>query len=168
MSLCQRVRNLLLAGLLAGCASTPVLGAEKGSVASTGLVRFAQKMDGPQQPGGRQCSVAVDAIGSRPKQTKMSDAGCGNDVATFFKLEDVPSSTIVGLSSEKKCWGGDWWFSVRAAKHPTSSIWIDIRDLRNKKQGDIVAPGVVVWQSDYSNGNIEGKLSCAVLYMPDK
>lgn len=158
--------RVLFASLLAASGVSLPAVAEDGQLANTPIVRFAQKMDGPQQPGGKQCSVSVPAAGSAEMQKKMSDAGCGNDVVTFFRLENVQSSTVVALSSENSCGGGDWMFSVRAIKQPTTSIWLDIRDLKNMQEGDIVAAGVAVNSIRYSGGSIEGKLSCTILYPP--
>ncbi|AXQ49110.1 hypothetical protein ACLPJF_08350 [Pseudomonas vlassakiae] len=162
------VTSLLLMALLAGCGTAQAPSSDSVKVANTGLVKFAQRMDGPQHPGGNQCSVSVGAVGESRKKTKMSTAGCGNDVVTFFKLEDVASSTLIDLSSEFKCWGGDWLFRVRAIKQPTTSVWLDIRDLRNREYGDIIAPGVEVIRSEYHHGNIEGKLSCTEIFPPER
>lgn len=163
----KRVTTLLLVALVSGCGLAQAQSSDNAQEPTMGRVKFAQKMDGPQQPGGKQCSVGVGVAGSSPKGTKMSDAGCGNDVVTFYKLEDVASSTRISLISENSCKNGDWLFQVRAFKQPTTSVWLDIRDLKNMKPGDIVAPGVEVTRSEYDHGNIEGKLSCTKIFPPE-
>ncbi|NQD78224.1 hypothetical protein [Pseudomonas sp. CM27] len=127
-------------------------------------IEFAQKMDGEQMPGGRQCSIGIPESGH--KLNKMSDTVCKNDVVTFFRFVDVPSTTNVHLSSERSCSGGDWTFGVRAIKHPTTSKWVDIRNLVDVKEGTIIQPGLIKSHDRYSSGNIEGELSCAVVYAP--
>jgi len=161
MNINAKMVQMLFAGLLvSGCVGQTVQ--ESGTQAAARIM-FAQKMDGPQQPGGKQCSVTVPAAGES-KDFKMD--GCGNDVVTFVKFDNVPSSTVVKLVSERSCWeNGDWWFNVRAIKHPTSSLWFDIRDLKGA-YNTIIVPGVMRTTGHYDHGNIEGKLSCARIYAP--
>ncbi|MGJ7549406.1 hypothetical protein [Pseudomonas alloputida] len=129
-----------------------------------GKIEFAQKMDGDQQPGGRQCTIMVQSQGQ--KDNKMKDTACKNDVVTFFRFVDVASTTEVQLSSESKCWGEDWTFNVQAIKNPTTTKWIDIRTFSGKPKGTIIQPGLMLVYSRHDWGNIEGKLSCASVYAP--
>ncbi|WP_085675521.1 MULTISPECIES: hypothetical protein [unclassified Pseudomonas] len=159
-----RTVNVLMVCFLAGCSSA--WGDQQSSPQQTkGRIEFAQKMDDDQQPGGKQCSVSIPSSGF--KLNKMSDAGCGNDVVTFFRFVDVPSTTDVLLSSELKCSGGDWAFGVQAYKHPTTSKWVDIRTLKGMDVDTIIQAGLIKSYDRFKEGNIEGKLSCAVVYAPE-
>ncbi|ATP49150.1 hypothetical protein GIB19_20740 [Pseudomonas sp. ITEM 17296] len=158
------VLSMLFAGLLIGGGVGQTVQASETQAAA--IIKFAQRMDGDQHPGGKQCSVTVPAAGADAKQFKMD--GCGNDVATYVKFENVPSSTIVTLISERSCsYSGDWWFDVRAIKHPTSSLWFDIRKLKDAVD-TIIVPGVMRTTGEYDHGTIAGKLSCAVIRSPRK
>jgi hypothetical protein len=158
----NQVLIMLVAGLLVGgCAGQTV---QESGTQAVGVIWFAQDVVS-QEPVGKVCSTAVPAAGGNAKQFKMD--GCGNDVATYFKFENVPSSTVVTLISERSCsYGGDWWFDVRAIKHPTTSLWYDIRKLKHKLN-TVVTPGVMrLGGKDHES--IEGKLSCAVIRSPSK
>ncbi|WP_412765482.1 hypothetical protein [Pseudomonas sp. NGC7] len=158
----NQVLNMLFAGLLiGGCAGQTV---QASGTQPPGVILFAQDVVN-QEPIGRVCSTVVPDAGANAKQFKMD--GCGNDVATYFKFENVPSSTVVTLISERSCaYSGDWWFDVRAIKHPTSSLWFDIRELKGRLN-TVVAPGLMrLGGKDHDH--IEGKLSCAVIRSPSK
>lgn len=161
-------RYLLISLLVGGLVGCPVASAGPVNTqqAPRGSITFAEKMDGPQLPGGKTCSVSVPAVG-KIIQKKLTDAGCGDNVATFFKFVDVPSSTRVWLHSEKRCMTGDWIFGVKAIKHPATTSWVDIRDLDGKEDGQIVVAGMEKILGIWHSGNVKGKLSCVVISAPD-
>ncbi|MFJ4443664.1 hypothetical protein ACIPZ8_16415 [Pseudomonas sp. NPDC089422] len=154
---------VLMVCFLSGCSSAWV-DQQSSPQQNLGRIEFAEKMDGDQLPGGKRCSVSVPSKGN--EQTKMTDAGCGDNVVSFFRFVDVPSTTVVLLSSEKRCYDGDWTFGVQAYKHPTTSKWAEIQELKNMPVDTIIQAGLIKSYDRYSHGNIKGKLSCAVVYAP--
>lgn len=164
MKTSNQVLNMLVAGLLVGgCAGQTV---QASGTQAAPVIRFAQDVVN-DEPVGTHCSTGVPAAGADAKQFKMD--GCGNDVATYVKFENVPSSTIVTLISEKSCdeGGARWWFNVRTFKHPTTSKWVDISKLKDIPN-TVIVPGVMRTTGHYNYGNIKGKLSCAVIRSPHK
>ncbi|MGX1017616.1 hypothetical protein AB7M33_000292 [Pseudomonas sp. Y3 TE3536] len=162
MNINAKIVQMLFAGLLVGSSAGQTVQAS--GTQAQAVIRFSQFVN-DQVPSGKQCSVPAPAVGANAKQFKMD--GCGNDVATYFKFENVLSSTVVTLISERSCsYDGDWWFDVRAIKHPTTSLWYDIRKLKHNFN-TIVTPGVMrLGGKDHDF--IEGKLSCVVIRSPSK
>lgn len=164
MNVNAKIVQVLFAGLLVG--STAGQTVQASGTQAQAVISFAQIVN-DQIPSGKQCSVQVPAAGAPAKQFKMD--GCGNDVASFVKFENVPSSTIVTLNSERSCdeSKADWWFNLRAIKHPTSSLWVSIPGLE-ERPNTIVTPGVMRTTGHFDHGEIEGKLSCAVIRSPSR
>lgn len=127
-----------------------------------GTIMFAQKMDDQQTPGGKTCSITVEV--NKPVTENMSDTACGNDVVSFFRFNNIPSSTLVKLSADKDCKHSDWIFIVAAIKEPATTTWVRIPDLQGFLNGSIVVPGMMLDTNGYIEGNIEGKLSCVQIY----
>jgi len=94
----------------------------------------------------------------------MKDTACKNDEAYYYRFENVPSATLITLDAEDECRFpedvGDWQFTLRSYMSPTDVPWQKISDLRHKRKGDIVAPGVLYDSGEYNKGSIDGKLSC--------
>ncbi|WP_176507649.1 MULTISPECIES: hypothetical protein [Pseudomonas] len=151
----------LLACSLVACSTT--LTANAGTLPmSGGTIEFAQKMEQPEHPSGKMCTITLPkpTTDGSTKYYKMTDVGCGDNVATFFKFNNVPSTTVVRLSSEKDCSAGDWRFQLQAIKNPSSTSWVNIKTLRGAEVNKVVVPGMLLLADEYDHGNIEGKLSC--------
>lgn len=166
MNISRKILLVLLVGLLAACGRQVV--ASPTDVASNApyIELAGEVVGGVPGTGTRTCQVAVPVPGGNVLQIKMKDTRCGQDYAGFFKLHNVPSTTVVHFSSETSCNDGDWKYGVRATKQPTSSIWIGLEQLSNATVGTILAAGVEVSYRRYEEGqgSTKEKLSCVIVY----
>lgn len=140
--------------------------------ATVGTIKFAQRMESDQRPGGNQCFIQVPAAGSPAKTYKMKDTSCNNDVVSFVKFENVPSSTQLILYSEGDCndsdRNADWRFGLRAYINPTTTGWFGIEGhVYPTPEGRIVVEGLLKGEHHYERHNIEGKLSCVKVIPPE-
>ncbi|WDM58123.1 hypothetical protein K4A76_16875 [Pseudomonas sp. NEEL19] len=137
--------------------------------AVAGKIDFAEKWDSVNGPGGDRCSIDIEA--SEKTQIfdfKGDNNDCKNDQMTYFKLDSVPSATLIGLYAEAKCRTynkPDWYFILRVNINPVSTKWIAIPDLMNVAPDRIVERGVRRDDYDYNQGNIKGKLSCVSIHL---
>jgi len=170
------IKNVQLVGVLSACllAGFTATADEQASQpqAAVGTIKFAQQMDGDQRPGGRQCFIEVPPAGSAAKIYKMKDTSCNNDVVSFVKFENVPSSTILRLYSEGDCDdnhdNADWRFDIRSYINPTTSGWFAIEGhVYSTPVGGIVVEGIRKVGHHYKRHNIEGKLSCVKVTPPE-
>lgn len=146
--------------LLLGCGTSH---AEPAGVLNSARIHFTGK-NGQDEPGGKNCAVE---IGEFTTVVKMKSTPCKNDEAYFYKFENVPSATLITLDSEENCGISsktrDWRFTLRSYMTPTDTEWKRISDLQYKREGDIIAPGVLYDSGKFRHGSIDGKLSCVVV-----
>ncbi|WP_020191000.1 hypothetical protein [Pseudomonas putida] len=152
----------LLTGMFVGFHS---VGQAASAPSRAGTIQLAETMDPSGLPSGKQCTIS-GVMGER-KDFKMADTNCKNDTVTFFKFNNVPSTTEVEFNSEEDCGAkDDWVFIVKAIKQPTTTGWLSIPALDGHRRGDIVAPGLELVSHHYDHGNIKGKLSCVRIITP--
>ncbi|WP_248797043.1 hypothetical protein [Pseudomonas sp. MWU13-2105] len=103
----------------------------------------------------------------------MKYHGCKNDQMSFFRLESVPSATIIGFYSDYDCPEFDspapmWRYKIRTYIELTDTRFISIeRELNTANPGDIVVKGVRMEYKYHSGGQIKGKLSCVRIWKSD-
>lgn len=155
--------------LRAGC-MLAILGLLTLDTAFAATIEFAEKYDSVNGPDGDRCSISIEK--SSKKRTfgfkGDSDVDCKNDQMTYYKLNNVPSSTLIGLYSEADCRDydkPDWYFILRVYIQPVSTEWKAIPDLLNVGQDRIVARGVLRQDYVHNRGNIKGKLSCVSTFL---
>lgn len=149
----------LLSGIFVG------VGQAASAPSSGGTVQLAELIEPSGLPGGRQCTISVKP--GEVKDFKMADTNCKNDTITFFKINNLPSTSGIKFNSEADCGAQeDWVFIVNTVKQPTTTGWLSIPELDGHRRGDIVAPGVELAKHYYDHGNIKGKLSCVQLGVP--
>ena len=130
-----------------------------------GTIQLAENMDPSGRPSGKQCTVSGEPGGW--KDIVMSETTCKNDSASYFKFNNVPSTTWVIFNSEASCRETeDWKFGVLTTKQPTTTGWMSIEELKAHAKGDIVTAGLELDEHHYSHGNIHGKLSCVRIWVP--
>jgi hypothetical protein len=125
---------------------------------SAGIIYFAQKMEANGEPGGKTCSINIQA-----GTTNMADTDCKNDVVSYYRLDNAVSASLISFDSERGCTTtsqrGDWRFTLRTFG-TASTGWKKIEDLKNLPKEYLVDDWVWLEEGIYNGGNIEGKLSC--------
>lgn len=144
----KRKTFLMLAALLGGMAFTNVVVAEE--VSTGGTIKFAQKLTNGE-PAGQQCTISItknDA--SVVYNFRTSDISCGNDVVSFFRVDNAPSGVLFQLRSDAPLIGkGEcaaekdtrWIFRLRTTRQKTTTGWISIPGLRGRPDKNIVDVG---------------------------
>ncbi|ANC82827.1 hypothetical protein [Pseudomonas putida] len=129
-----------------------------------GTIQLAENME-TGLPSGKQCTVV--GVAGMPAAYKMSDTNCKNDTISYFKFNNVPSTTTVTFKSDG-CNDSeyDWRFVVKTTKQPTTTGWMSIEELNAHREGDPVTAGLELIKHVYNHGNIRGKLSCVVIRVP--
>lgn len=123
-----------------------ILGLLALDTALAGNIEFAEKWDSANGPGGDRCSIEVVRMkGEQTFDFKDDDTNnCKNDQMTYFKLNNVPSATLIGLYAEANCRTErtpDWYFILRVYINPMSTGWIAIPDLEHVSKDGIVKGG---------------------------
>ncbi|WP_148272472.1 hypothetical protein [Pseudomonas ogarae] len=119
-----------------------------------GHIKFSEEAEG----GGDSCSLPTDVRA----YYSMQYHGCRNDQMTYFQLDNVPSATTINFESER-CGGSEhkWYFIIKTIIHPTTTRWIDLRELASAPEGSIAVRGVVLVEKKIDTSEpIKGKLSC--------
>jgi len=142
--------------------ATGVLAAAK-QQAPEGYIILSEKEDG----SGATCRLEVVT-----DYFNMQYHGCKDNKMSFFKLEDVPSTTRIKFYSNKDCLDddryNDWIYEVRVYIEKTSTRFVSIeRELDTARQGDIIVKGVRMERRYYHGGNIKEKLSCVRIWKND-
>lgn len=157
------VSTVTLCVLLAGCTSdqpsAPTVANSPPTVANSAKLYLIGK-DKEGGPGGkRSCSLDIEE-----GETFMGETDCKNDEVYYYRLDNVPSATLITLDAEDKCRKnnnrGDWQYTLRTYNSPTTTEWKKISDLKGMEAGDIVSAGVLVERGYHRHGEMDGKLSC--------
>ncbi|WP_144940959.1 hypothetical protein [Pseudomonas alabamensis] len=157
------VSTVTLCVLLAGCtsdqASAQTVANSPPTVANSAKLYLIGK-DNQNNPGGKKsCSLDI-----KESETHMGDTDCKNDEVYFYRLDNVPSATLITLDAEDKCRKdndrGDWQYTLRTYNSPTTTEYKKISDLKDMEAGDIVSAGVIVERGYHNKGGMGGKLSC--------
>ncbi|WP_369990427.1 hypothetical protein [Pseudomonas xanthosomatis] len=164
----MNVKTFCRQGLLGRLLVTMAVGSLALSAMAAGTIQFAEKYEA-SEPGGDRCSVPVPAAGSPVKSIsfKSGEYNCKNDQYRYFRFDDVPSPTFVVMTSDKQCDDNEWKMGVLTIKHPTSTSWKAIQDIRGTAMGGIVTPGIVKQEDNGKGGTDKGTLSCLEIYAPD-
>jgi hypothetical protein len=141
---------------------------------AAGNLRLAENSDG----GGRSCSIPIPppTPKDKPKHYNLADgaeAGCSDDDYSYFMLDNVPSTTLIGFSPDVDCprdWssGNNWFFQIKMYKQPTTTTWISILSLKGHKPGEIVKAGVMMGAEFYRSGDVDEELECVVFEVSDQ
>ncbi|MFJ4050172.1 hypothetical protein [Pseudomonas hunanensis] len=151
----------LLSGIYVG------VGQAASAPSSAGTIQLAEIIEPSGLPGGKQCTISVEL--GEAESFKMADTTCKNDTITFFKFNNIASTSTVKFNSEEDCGAtDDWVFIVKAIKQPTTTGWLSIPELDAHRKGEIVAPGLELVEHYNDHGNIKGKLSCVRITAPYK
>lgn len=155
--------------LRAGC-MWAILGLLTLDTAFAATIEFAEKWDSINGPGGDRCSIDINYSSSTETYDFKSGKNneCKNDQMSYFKLNDVPSATLIGLYAEANCRTyrkPDWYFILRVYIQPLSTQWYAIPDVEGTDRGKIFKRGLRVEENVYNQGNIKGKLSCVTILL---
>jgi len=125
-----------------------------------GIIKLAENSDG----SGKSCTLDIQET-SAAQYFPMRDTSCGNDNATFFKLENVPSATQIRFDGAPCHFGNhEWYFRVKTIIHPTETIWVNLEDLRGLPLLSVVVKGVLLETRNKPDNYSKGKLSCVVVW----
>lgn len=138
---------------IVGCVGKP----ERGHPSQTyGTIRFYEGYDGSQD------SFCAQTIEYRPfhLQKKMGDCG-KNDEAKSLRFEDTPPGTVVKVYDNPDCSTGDDWAEMvtLAVAKPAITVW-------NFEDNDADDSRYRI-RYHYQDGNLDGKVSCFIIDVPD-
>lgn len=157
--------SIFAAGLLGGYRES---GAEESM--PNGILKMAEQPDG----GGRSCSIPI-----KNGKWNLNDGefGCSSDDYNYFKLDNSPSAVIIRFTSDgshggTECrWdgyaGNDWAFDIDTYKHPTTTGWVQLLDLKGFEPGRIIVAGVRLKQGRYESGDISDEVECVSIQVSD-
>ncbi|QXH48401.1 hypothetical protein KSS93_10990 [Pseudomonas xanthosomatis] len=161
----MNAKTFCLQGLLGRLLLTMAVGSLALPAMAAGTIVMAEKFENGL-PGGNQCSVPVPAVGSGVTSIKLGSTSCKNDQVRYFRFVDVPSPTMVVFANDGECGGGSWRLGVRAYKHPTTSEWKTLQEIRDTEMNKPVAVGIEKVDDNGKTDQIPGKLSCMEIYPP--
>ena len=154
----------LLVAALSGC-SAPVgdSGSKASGVNDTAVIYFAGRNKEGEPDGKNTCSFKME----KGTYKFVSHDSCKNDDYYYYRFDNAPSATLIGLFAENDCRAGesdnDWNYTLRIYINPTSTEFRKLNDLEGLEAGDIVTRGVMVQRGKYRKGDIGGKLSCVII-----
>ncbi|HEN8798801.1 TPA: hypothetical protein U8251_001367 [Pseudomonas putida] len=127
----------------------------------------AQSVNGQLHLKKKNQSVACTTLDIQERSAAyMGNYPCKNDEVYDFKLEQAAKHSVIILGADnprgaKDCPLDDWLFYLEVTSDtPLDTEWTSIADLKLKKTGEDVLPGLKMQKNDYDHGNIAGKLSC--------
>ncbi|WP_434703515.1 hypothetical protein J3P85_21830 [Pseudomonas sp. Z1-12] len=125
-----------------------------------GLIRLSANADG----GGKSCTLTIKEQ-VEPQYFSMKDTSCTNDEARYFVLDNVPSATQIRFDGAPCSFGHhEWYFKIKTIVHPTTTIRMNLRQLKDAPDGSIVVKGVVMLEKEKPGDYSDGKLSCVVVW----
>ncbi|WP_153784832.1 hypothetical protein [Pseudomonas sp. EMN2] len=157
----------LLGGLLVTMAVSPLaLPAMAARTTEMGTIEMSEKLIN-DMPDGNHCSVPVPAAGAPQKTVYLKNTNCKNDQVRYFRFVNVPSPTTVAFQNDDDCDGTSWELRVEAIKHPITSYWKSLQDIRTTATGGLVTIGVRKVHDNENPDQIPGKLSCMQIWPPE-
>ena len=162
----MNTKTVCLLGLLGGLLVTMAVGPLALPAMAAATIQMAEKLVN-DLPEGNQCSVSVPPVGIPQETVYLRNTECQNDQVRYFRFVDVPSPTTVAFQNDDDCDGTSWELRVKAIKHPTTSGWKSLQEIRTTATGQLVTIGVLKVYDNGDTDQIPGKLSCMQIWPPE-
>ncbi|SER96047.1 hypothetical protein SAMN03159444_05529 [Pseudomonas sp. NFACC02] len=140
--------------LLLAAGGQQAVGAERSDPVYQGRLEIY----GGNEGNALNCSLPFDN-GNFPFKN-MED--CNNDNASAFKLIDVPSAAFITFFDAPDCASHDnFIIKMKTVKHPTNTETpVDLTAASKKNPNEVIAPGIIMVNTENDQGQIKDKLSC--------
>ena len=126
---------------------------------ATNMPEGTLKLSPVEDGGGQSCGLPF--VNRNYWLNNKTPEFCRNDRLNYFQVNNAPSATVFVLQDNFCDEGtGEWAFTLKTVKHPTTTVWISIASLRSVDAGQTVVPGLVLVSKYLKAGDQRDELSC--------